>query len=725
MSARSGYDAVVVGAGPAGSAAAYHLALRGRRVLLLEAQRFPRDKVCGDALTQRAVRILTEMGVLDSTPPAQRIRGARVHMRGRGWRDFVYDDYRGAESHCLVVPRAVLDEMICARAVAVGADLWEEAAVTAPIIEDGRVVGVRVGRRGRLIDVRAAAVIAADGARSRLARAVGLLREDDFGIGIRGYLTELDGLLDLQEVFLPLDDVGGRDLLPSYGWINPTGANQANIGVGLFGTGYEHRAQDVLHSFVTRLRTSRAGFGGRLRGGWAAAPLRLDFSPDRCVADGLLLVGDAAGLVSPFTGEGISYALESGRTAAEVVDRALTCDPLRPDLLDYALLLEHSYAGWMAAGRRSAHRYQFVWRVLESTFDSERAPFALCRRAVLLPEGIGELRTNRTIDDVAALMAPSVDVRTDLLGVGELMTSAVRDEWPFLARLVTTSREDPGVPFRPALLLLLASSFGDTGARGKIELGAAIELGALAALAQLGVENTSTPHSSWGNRFAVLVSDLLMAKSLHLATHGGQRALELISRAVSGVCAGRIRERQHAFDVRMTEEEHLSLVELQTASSFELPCLLGAHLAGVDREQVAALADYSRALGVAFRLTEDMRRLTRDAPPADDTATAGLRDGTLSHSIVVALRRTPEGRLANLVRRERLTDDDVAEVVGIVEESGAFDVTRALARDYADTAADALARLPECPSRASLFALTDYAVTRHVPARPDLASSFE
>ncbi|MCP2276143.1 geranylgeranyl reductase family [Nocardia amikacinitolerans] len=725
MSARSRYDTVVVGAGPAGCAAAYHLAVRGRRVLLLEAQRFPRAKVCGDALTQRAVRILADMGVLDSLPPAQRMRGARIHMRGRGWRDFDYAAYRGADSHCLVVPRVVLDEAICARAVAVGAELWEEAAVTAPIIESGRVVGVRVGRRGRLIDVRASVVIAADGARSRLARTAGLLREGDLGIGIRGYLTELDGMLDRQEIFLPLDDVGGRDLLPSYGWINPTGAKEANIGVGLFGPGYEHRAQDVLHSFVTRLRGSRAAFAdGRLRGGWAAAPFRLDFSPDRCVADGILLVGDAAGLVNPFTGEGISYALESGRTAAEVVDRALVRDPLRPDLLDYALLLEHSYSGWLAAGRRSSHRYQFVWRVLESTFDSERVPFALCRRAVLLPEGLGELRAHRSIDDVAALMAPGMDVRADLLGVGDLMTSAVRDEWPFLARLVTSGRGEPGVPLRPALLLLLTSCFGDRGAGARIELGASVELGALAALVQLGVENTSTPHSSWGNRFAILVSDLLMAKSLHLAILGGQPALQLISNAVTRVCTGRIRERRHAFDVRMTENQHMSLMEMQTASAFELPCRLGALTTGADPKHAAALADYGRALGVAYRLTEDIRTLTEVTEPRDETALAGLRDGALTHSMLAALRHQPDGRLARLIRDGSSIADDIDEIAAIVEESGALDVTRALAREYADRAADALAVLPEHPARASLFALTDYAVTRHVPQRPDLMSAF-
>ncbi|MDX3537843.1 geranylgeranyl reductase family protein [Streptomyces sp. MB09-01] len=722
MNVRNHYDALVVGAGPAGSSAAYHLAVQGRRVLLLEAQRFPRDKVCGDALTQRAVRVLAAMGVLDSLPPPERVRGLRVHMRGRGRRDFAYGAYPGTDSHCLVVPRRALDEAICARAVAVGSELWEGAAATAPIVERGRVVGVRVCRDGRLIDVRAAAVVAADGARSPLARAVGLLPEGGLGVGVRGYLTGLDGLLDLQEVFLPLDDVAGRDLLPSFGWINPTCASEANIGVALFRPGYEGRAEHVLQNFLARLGTGRKAFDGRLRGEWATAPLRLDFSPGRCVGDGILLVGDAAGLVNPFTGEGISYALESGRTAAEVIDRGLTRDPERPDLLDHALLLENSYSGLLTAGRRSARRYQFVWRVLESTFDSERVPFTLCRRALLLPEGMGELRAHRAIDDVAGLMAAGVDVRTDLLGVGELMASAVRDEWPFLARLAMSSWGDPGVPFRPALLLLLASHFGDIGARRRIKMGAAIELSALAALAQLGVEDTPTHHSNWGNRFAILVSDLLMSKALHLATDGGPEALALISRAVTKVCTGRTSERQHAFDARMAEDDHLSLVESQTASTFELPCRLGAVAAGADPEHVGALGSYGRALGVAFRLTEDVRIITGAARPTDNAGGAALSEGTLAHPVLVALRRRP-GRLTSLIRRGRLTADDVEEALAIVRDSGALDVTRALAREQARRAADALEGLPEGPAQASLFALVDHVVGRQVPeqARPALA----
>ncbi|MFF8639070.1 FAD-dependent monooxygenase [Streptomyces pilosus] len=303
--------------------------------------------MCGDALTQRAVRVLSSMGVLDALPPSERMRGARVHMRGCGRRNFLYAAHPGGDSHCLVVPRVLLDDALRTRAVAVGAELWEGATVTAPIVENGRAVGVWVRRNGHLTEVRAAAVVAADGARSPLARAVDLGSEGGLGVGLRGYLTDLDGLQDLQEVFLSLDDVAGRDLLPSFGWIHPTGASEANVGVGLFRPGYEGHVEQVLENFLARLRAVLRPFAGRLSGEWATAPFRLGFSPDRCVADGILLVGDAAGLVNPFTGEGVSYALESGRTAAAVVDRGLTCSG-DPEVA--------STARGTAGGERRKHR---------------------------------------------------------------------------------------------------------------------------------------------------------------------------------------------------------------------------------------------------------------------------------------------------------------------------------------------------------------------------------
>jgi flavin-dependent dehydrogenase len=113
-------------------------------------------------------------------------------------------------------------------------------------------------------------------------------------------------------------------------------------------------------------------------GAWTGAPLRRDFAPERCAAPGLLLVGDAAGLISPFTGEGISYALDSGRCAAEIVDEALAHGKIG-DLSAYGRRLGAQYAGYFELGRESVKRYTLLWQVLDSTFASDKPLFAMIR----------------------------------------------------------------------------------------------------------------------------------------------------------------------------------------------------------------------------------------------------------------------------------------------------------------------------------------------------------
>lgn len=716
-------------------------------MLLLEARRFPRDKSCGDGLTRPAVRLLEEMGVLPLLSQSTQVRGVRVFMRGHRPRDFEYSMPGGPEAHGLVVPRYVLDEAICRRAQEAGAQLWEEATVTGPLLEGQRVAGVRVRRAGRIAEVRAAVVVAADGARSRLARAVGMLAPDTapLGIAIRGYLSGLDDLTDLLEIFLPLMDVTERFLLPSYGWVFPTGTETANVGVGCFERPPDSSLRQLLDGFVAGLRGTRGGVRpGPLNGGWMAAPLRFDFSPQRCVGPGVVLVGDAAGLVSPFTGEGISYALESGKIAADVIDRNLgpsgNLGSSGPDLRDYALRLEHAFAGYFETGRQSARRYQLVWRVLENTFDSDRPPFVLCRRAVLLPEGVGEVHLSRVIDDVAPLIAPGTNVRTDLLAVGEVMTAAVRREWPFLARLALPGQGDPGIPFRPALLLLLSSCFGDPTDPRLIDVGAAVELGYLAALAQFGVEDDVSgtdraadggmsqlvpDQPNWGNKFSILVGDFLLTKALQLSVQGGSTTLELISAAITSTCRGQVRQLSHAYDLGIGEAEHLRTIETKTAPMFELPCRLGAQLADADPAHVRALSRYGRHLGIAFQLTEDVLALTGEATTLRTSTGAGLREGVYPHPVHAALQRDPRGNLATILGRPTLQADDVAESLTLIRETGALAFTLQLAVDHTDRASQSLTSLPPGPARASLQALTNYVVTRKAPPKGDLLTLLE
>ncbi len=163
-----GPDAIVVGAGPGGSSAAFHLARRGRRVLLVDRSRFPRDKSCGDGVTRASVRLLDEMGLGDALSRFQPIRGVEVRMRNRGSRVFEYPRDIAPPSAGVVVPRLVLDELIVRRAVEAGATLWEDARATDLLWQEGTVAGVKIQRDGGTLSVRAPMVVAADGASSAL-----------------------------------------------------------------------------------------------------------------------------------------------------------------------------------------------------------------------------------------------------------------------------------------------------------------------------------------------------------------------------------------------------------------------------------------------------------------------------------------------------------------------------------------------------------------------------
>lgn len=709
-------DAIVVGAGPGGSAAAFHLARRGRRVLLIDAQQFPRDKSCGDGLTRPAVALLAEMGVLPQIGAAQQVRGARVRMRGQGSRDYLYPD----QSHGIVMPRLALDDILCRRAVEAGAELRERLTAIRLRYAGDIVCGVEVSDGTRNGAIQAAVVLAADGAASVLARQAGLLTGAQMGFAIRGYYAGIHALDPMLEIELPLLDPTDRYLLPSYGWVFPICPGTANIGVGLFRREHGANLRVVMQRFVDELRRGDRRFADmRPTSTWKGAPLRFDFAPERCAAPGLLLVGDAAGLISPFTGEGISYALESGRCAAETVDDALARGDVR-DLSEYGRRLGAKHAGYFELGRESAKRYVLLWQVLQSTFGNDKPLFAMTRQAALFPEGIGEANFAARLPDVRAdvgSLAPTL--RADMAAASDLLGDLVRRDWAFLARISAVDMRDPAIRFRPALLLLLCASCAGSIQPHAPALAAIVELGYFATLAHISViadprnEAAGGAAGNWGNMFAVIVGDFLLAHAYDIGARSGASVTTVIAHSLAAACESRIREMRYATGHTLTPQLYEEIALGKTGALFELPCLLGARLAGMTVAETEALAGYGRHLGAALQIAEDVQSLgggTREFSLSTDT---DIDDGLYGLPLLLTLNHPDVGaELQALLACSRRGERDHRRMGALLEKTGTLDEAFAVARAHVDRASALLERLPASAARDALRAVADRIVVR-------------
>lgn len=321
MSGARTVEAVVVGAGPGGSVAAAHLARAGRQVLLLEAQKLPRSKVCGDVLLPEVDELLREIGSGFDAIAADGLRldGCRYASAGGRAAAGRFVDSAGRPRPSRVLPRRLFDARLAAHAAGCGAELAEEHRLLA--VEWDAAAG-----RNRLTVATAGGprrfvtplLIGADGAASRVARDRGLRRrggEPGLCVGLRGYV-------DWRRDDRRLTVLGDRDLLPGCGWIVPQPGGRANVGVGMIEA--DRRARGIgLDARLRRLLATHAASAGPVRGlaGWQLPTGGL--GSRRPAADGVLLVGDAAGLVDPFTGHGIHNAMLSGALAGGLALRAL------------------------------------------------------------------------------------------------------------------------------------------------------------------------------------------------------------------------------------------------------------------------------------------------------------------------------------------------------------------------------------------------------------------
>ncbi len=313
-------DVLVIGAGPAGSAAALTLARAGLDVLLVDQHAFPRDKVCGDGLIPDAHNALRKLGVLGAVMAQAQASGFVGCIGPRGGRV----DVPGTLA---VLPRKELDHILCSAAVGAGARMFAPARFTALIEEGAQVVGATLHHGDITRAVRARWVVLASGAVPQALLAAGMSqRHTPSGVALRGYVKNeaMVGRISALEI------VWHRALTPGYGWIFPCRDGVFNIGVGIADSHgrdkggrlakKEVNLRQVMSDFQRVYAPARELMqGGTLLGPMKGAPLRCTLEGARFTRSGLIVTGEAAGSTYSFTGEGIGKALETGIYAAESV----------------------------------------------------------------------------------------------------------------------------------------------------------------------------------------------------------------------------------------------------------------------------------------------------------------------------------------------------------------------------------------------------------------------
>lgn len=354
-------DVIVVGAGPAGSTAAIFLKQQGYDVLLLDRHQFPRDKTCGDAIPAGAIEILNRLGMRNKISQAVD-RGEFYPLEGmllvspKGYTleaEF-HKGKEGGESY--VAPRIYFDALIQQHALDTGVD-FQQAQVTGPEMDNGRVAGVKAKVNGSLKVLRSKVVIGADGVTSAITRALrpksGQHVDGHRAVALRAYIEDLQEFPHKVEFYLY------NEILPGYAWIFPTGSGQANIGLGMRLDQYRSKKQS-LESMLTNFLEmpdikKRLVKGGKLRD---LATWQLNFGSQKGLQhayNGALLVGDAAGFINPLTGGGIHNAIVSAKLAARTVHEALQKeDTSRQGLLVY----EQRCHDTMWEGMKRSYQFQ-------------------------------------------------------------------------------------------------------------------------------------------------------------------------------------------------------------------------------------------------------------------------------------------------------------------------------------------------------------------------------
>ena len=376
-------EVLVVGAGPAGSAAAQLLARAGRDVVLIDQHAFPRDKVCGDGLIPDALQALERLGVLAQVMAEAQASPALACIAPRGGRVDV-------PATLAVLPRKRLDEIVCRAAVDAGAPMFAPLRFVAPLRDGaGRAVGASVKQGDAARQIASTWIVLATGAQPQATIAAGLCeRRAPSGVAMRGYIENAT----MSERVTRLEVVWHPRLAPGYGWIFPCGGDVFNIGVGIAQDNRRAEGHLNLHDAFAAFQEVYAPArelvaSGRWQGGtneaMKGAPLRCSLEGARLEAPGLLVTGEAAGSTYALTGEGIGKAMETGLHAAEAILAGGDDATVRADYAARVLALKPRFDMYAQADAAlSAH----PWTLDLLVWSAKRSPRRVRRLTGVLEE---------------------------------------------------------------------------------------------------------------------------------------------------------------------------------------------------------------------------------------------------------------------------------------------------------------------------------------------------
>jgi flavin-dependent dehydrogenase len=599
----SSTDVLVVGGGPAGSVAAVLLARRGLRVLLADNLS---DKDSYDLLvTGPALQGLAAIGV--NLPPEARAVDAI--------------DLRFGSSSQRTISGA--GAAIC-NSLRLRQALREAAEESGALCIRGKVASIARHPDGHLALVSSPSGTVSVSMRPVIARHVvaatgaGGICTPDIPSHARGVSCSqkfTGAWFDGGQAMLVLGSpsTAAPDESPTCVWALPS--DDGTVTIGTARTGDSVLPADLVAEALRVLAAADPRFAEiRAVGPMFSGLMNTGFTPERLAQSGVLLAGDAAGLVNPFTGEGLSYAVQSGVVAARVI--AANFRNQERARRRYARRLSATFVGYFETARHARRRYHLAWRILAAGADSDHPFFAKGRRAVLLPEGFSGLtaaeRVNLARPD-SALAGPF------LTACDEIAISVVRGEWPFLARLAITGetlghyRLRPAVPF---LAALLADGHKPTAADTGV--GAAIELALIGSLAMLGPvpQPSANRGVDWALTSTVLAGDFLLAQASKLVTQSAPEVSWAFSDWLAELTALRA--------LRLTPGSSTP-AQAVYASLFEFPARIGAQLGGASDRTTKALRDFGRQAGNTFGYAEDMLSLRGERTRLDTTLAVMLR----------------------------------------------------------------------------------------------------